>query len=132
MQIISFVSFDAHTIQIFVKLNIIRFLDLISFCNCLSIYKHFLSFSSSVFSNVFILISSTHEHNIRSASHGLLTKPSCIASEYGTNAFADSAIRSQSLFQGAFSNNNLCQLSYSKHKVLIKNHFFNSCKQDYS
>ena len=33
MQIISFASFNAHTLVIFAKLNIIKFLDLISFCN---------------------------------------------------------------------------------------------------
>ena len=37
MQIISFGSFNAHTLPIFVKLSIIKFPDLISFCNCLSI-----------------------------------------------------------------------------------------------
>ena len=61
MRIISFTSFNAHTLPIFAKLNIIKFPDLISFCNCLFIYKHFLNKSSSVFSNVFILTSNTHE-----------------------------------------------------------------------
>ena len=70
MRIISFAFFDAHTIAIFSKLNTIKFPDLISFCNCLFIYKHFLSKSSSVFSNVLILTSNTHEQNTRSASHG--------------------------------------------------------------
>ena len=52
MWIISFASFDAHTFPIFAKLNIIpkyKFPGLISFCNCLFIYKHILSKSSSVF-----------------------------------------------------------------------------------
>ena len=93
MWIISFASFDAHTLPIFAKLNAIKFLDLISFCNCLFIYKHFLSKSSSVFSNVFVLTCNTHEHNSRLASHGVLTKPSCSTSKYGTNAFAASAIK---------------------------------------
>ena len=57
MRIISFVSFNAHTLTIFAKLNIAKFPDLISFCNCLFIYKYFLGKSSSVFSNVFILTS---------------------------------------------------------------------------
>ena len=77
MRIISFASFDAHTLPIFAKLNTIKFPDLISFCNCLFIFKHFLSKSPSVFSNVVILRSNTHEQNIRSVSHGLLTKSSC-------------------------------------------------------
>ena len=34
MRIISFASFDAHTLPIIAKLNIIKFSDLISFCNC--------------------------------------------------------------------------------------------------
>ena len=56
-QIISCASFDAHTLQIFAKLNIVKFPDLISFCNCLFIYKHLLNKYSSAFSNVFILTS---------------------------------------------------------------------------
>ena len=132
LRIISFASFDAHTLPIFAKLNIIKFPDLISFCNCLFIYKHFLSKSPSVFSNVFILRSNTHEQNTRSASHGLLTKPSYRTSKYGINAFAASAIKSWNSFQKRFSNNNLCQLSYSQLKLLIKNHFFNSYNQECS
>ena len=78
--IISFASYDAHTLPIFAKLNIINFPDLISFFSCLFIYKHFLSKSSSVFSYVFILTSNTHEQNSMSASHGLLAKSSCSTS----------------------------------------------------
>ena len=37
--------------------------------------------------NVFVLKSNTHQQNTRSASHDLLTKPSCSTSKYGTNAF---------------------------------------------
>ena len=132
MQMISFTSFNAHTLPIFAKLNIIKFPDLISFCSCLFIYKHFLDMSSSVFSNVFILTSTTHEQNTRSASYGLLTKPSCSTSKYGTNAFATSAINSRDIFQKTFSNNNLCQLSYSELKMLIKNHFSKSYNQECS
>ena len=94
MRIISFAFFDAHTLQIFAKLNIIKFPNFISFCNCLFIYKHFLSKSRSVFSNVFVLISNTHEQNTRSGSHGLLAKPSCSTSKYSINAFAALAIKS--------------------------------------
>ena len=109
MRIISFAFFDAHTLAIFAKLNVIKF-PVISFCNCLFVYKYFLSKSSSVFSTVFILTSNTHEQNSRSASHGRLTKPSCTTSKYGANAFVASAIKPWNLFQRKFSNNNLCQL----------------------
>ena len=126
MRITSFASFDAHTLPMFAKLNIIKFSVLISFCNCLFIYKYFLSKSPSVFSNVFILRSNTHEQSTRPESHGLLTKPSGSTSKYGINAFAASAIKSWNFFQKRFSDNNLCQLSYSQLKLLIKNHFFNS------
>ena len=100
--IISFASFDAHTLPIFAKLNIIKFPDLISFCNCLFIYKHFLSKSPSVFSNVFVLRSNTDDQNTRLALHGLLTKPSCSTSKYGINAFAASAIKPWNFFQKGF------------------------------
>ena len=126
MWIISLASFDADSLPIFAKLKIIKFPDHISFCNCLFTYKHFLSKSSSVFSNVFILTFSTHEQSTRSTSHDLLTKPSCSTSKFGTNSFAASAIKSWNCFQKKFSNNNLCELSYSQLKLLIKNHFFNS------
>ena len=111
VQIINFASFDAQTLPIFAKLNIIKFPDLISFCNCLFIYKYFLSNFSSVFPNVFILASNTDEQNTRSVSHDLLTKPSCSTSKYGTNAFTASAKESWNFFQKKFSNNNLCQSS---------------------
>ena len=123
MQLIGLAPFDAHTLPIFAKLNIIKYQDLICFCNCLFIYKHFLSKSSPVSSNVFILTSNIHEQNTRSASHGLLTKPSCSTSKYGTNAFVASAVKSWNFFQKKFYNNNLCQLPSSHHKLLIKNHF---------
>ena len=92
MRMIIFAHYDAHTLPIFAKLNIIKFSDLISLCNCLFIYKHFISKPASVFLHAFILASNKHAQNTRSASHGLLTKPSCNTSKYGANGFADSAI----------------------------------------
>ena len=132
MRIISFASFDADTLPVFGKLNIIKFPDLISFSNCLFIYKHFLSKSPSVFSNVFVLRSNTDDQNTRLALHGLLTKPSCKTSKYGINAFAGSAIKSWNFFQKRFSNNSLYQLSYSQPKLLTNNHFFKSFNEEYS
>ena len=92
MRNISFASFDAHKLPIFGKLNLIKFSpNLISFCNCLFIYKHFLSsilFMSIrsqnghfrknrfVFSNLFVLTYDTHEKNTRLVSYGLLKKRS--------------------------------------------------------
>ena len=49
MRIISFAHYDAHTLPIFAKLNIVMFPDLISLCNCLFIFKHFISKPASVF-----------------------------------------------------------------------------------
>ena len=129
MLIISFAQYDAHTLLIFAKLNIVKFSGLISLCNCLFIFKHFISKSASVFSHVFILASNTHEQNTRLASHGLLTKPTCNTSKYGTNGFAASAIASWNFFQKTFPSNNLRQIFYSQLKVLIKNYFFNSYNQ---
>ena len=98
IRIISFASFDAHTIPIFAKLNIIKCPDLIYFCNCLSINIFWVSLLQ-FFSNIFVLRSNTHEQNTRSTSHGLLTKPSCSTSKYSINAFAASAIKSWNFFQ---------------------------------
>ena len=129
MQKISFASFDAYTLPLFAKSNIIKFSNLISFCDCLfSINIFWVSFPQ-IFSNVFILTSSNSKQSARSALHGLLTKPSCSTSKYGTNAFAASAIKSWNLLKRKFSNNSLCQLSYSQLKVLIKNHFIISYNQ---
>ena len=61
MRIISFVHYDAHTLPIFAKLNKIKISDLISLCNCLFIYKHFISKPASVFSPAFILASNSHK-----------------------------------------------------------------------
>ena len=127
IQIISFAQYDAHTLPIFAKLNIIKFSDLISLCNCLFIYKHFFSKAPSVFSHVFILASNTHEQNTRFASHGLLIKPICNTSKYGTNALVASAIASWNFFQKEFPSNNVRQ--YSQFTVLIKNYFLNSYNQ---
>ena len=92
MRLSSFAHYDAHTLPIFTKLNIIKFSDLISLYNCLFIYKHFISKPASVLSHVFIRASNTHEQNPRFASHDLLTKPTCNTSTYSTNGFAASAI----------------------------------------
>ena len=82
MRVISFTRYDAHTVPIFVKVNIIKFSDLILLYNCLFICKPFISKSSSVFSHVFILASNAHEQNTRFASHSLLAKPTCNTSKY--------------------------------------------------
>ena len=113
IQIISFTQNDAHTLPIFAKLNIIKFSDLISLCNCLFIYKHFFSKAPSIFSHVFILASKTHEQNTRFASHGLLIKPRCNTSKYGTNAFVAPAIASWNFFQKEFPSNNMRHILFS-------------------
>ena len=118
MLIISFACYNAHTLPNFAKLNIIKFSDLISLCNCLFIYKRFISKAPSVFSHVFILASNTHEQKSRFASHGLLIKPICNTSKHGTNVFVASAIASLNFFQKEFPSNNLRQISYSQLKVL--------------
>ena len=61
--------------------------------------------------------------------HGLLIKPTCSTSKYGTNAFVVSAIASWNFFQKEFPSNSLRQISYSQLKVLIKNYLFNSYNQ---
>ena len=129
MGIISFAHYDAHTLPIFAKLDIIKFSDLISICNCLFIFKHFISKPASIFSHVFILAFNTHEQSTRFASHGHLTKPTCNTSIYGTNGFAPSAIASWNFFQNKFSSNNLRQISYPQFKVLTKTYFFHSYNQ---
>ena len=129
MRIISFTHYDSHTLPIFAKLNIIKFSDMISLCNCLFIYKHFISKPASVFSQIFILVSNTHQQNTRFTPHGLLTKPTCNTSKYGTNGFAASAIASWNFFQNKFPSENLRKISYSELKLLIKNYFFNSYNQ---
>ena len=120
---------DAHTLPIFAKLNIIKFSDMISLCNCLFIYKHFIRKPASRFSYVFVLAFNTHEQSTRFASYGLLTKLTCNSSKYGTNGFTASAIASRNCFQNKFPSNNIRQISYSQLKVLIKNYFFNSYNQ---
>ena len=129
MRIISFVHYDAHTLPIFAELNKIKISDLISLCNCLFIYKHFISNPVSDLSLVFILASNTHEQNTRFALHGLLTKPTCNASKYGANGFATSAIASWNFFPNKFPSNNLRHISCPQLKVLIKNYFFDSFNQ---
>ena len=114
MRIISFASFDAHTLPIFARLNIIKFPDLIFL---ILFFNYFLSINifwvtiPHFFSNIFALKYYTHEQNTRSASHGLLTKPSCSTLKYGINTFAASAIKSWNFFQKRFSNN---KVSYHK------------------
>ena len=51
--IISFAFFDAHTLPIFAKLNIIKFPDIISFSNCLFISKQIFSVSLPQFFQTF-------------------------------------------------------------------------------
>ena len=53
IQIISFTQYDAHTLPIFAKLNVIKFSDLISLYNCLFIDKYFISKAPSVFFTCF-------------------------------------------------------------------------------
>ena len=117
LQIISFAQYYAHTLPIFAKLNIINFSDLISLCNVCSSINIFLVRLLHFF-HIFILASSTYGQNTRFASHGLLIKPRCNTSKYGTNIFVASAITSWNFFQKEFPSNNMRQISYSQLKVL--------------
>ena len=48
-RIISFAHYDVHALPIVLNLNILKFSDMISLCNCLFMYKHFISKPASVF-----------------------------------------------------------------------------------
>ena len=63
--------------------------------------------------HVFILASNTHKQNTRFASPGLLIKPACNTSKYGTNAFIASAIASWKFSLKDILSNTMRQIFYS-------------------
>ena len=64
-----------------------------------------------------ILAPNTHEQKTRFASHGLLTKPACNTSKYGTNGFPASPIASWNFFQNKFSSKSQTDILFSTQTV---------------
>ena len=120
--IISFGSFDTHTLPIFAELNKNKFADLISFSNCILSINifwvslpqlfHVFSFWHLIFMN----------KTLRSASHGLWINLAILHQNVAQMLLLLQLLMSWNFFQRKFSNNNLWQLSYSQLKVLNKNY----------
>ena len=104
LPIICSAKFNNHTTQLFRKMKIIKFVDLVSVENFIFICKCISCNLYSVFSHLYILANCRHNHQARFAIDGLLMLPSCNTSKFGTEVF----LYPQSLLEI------LCELCFQK------------------
>ena len=99
--IIYFAKLSNHTTQVFSKMKIIKFVDLITVENRIFINKCFSCKSCSVFSHLYN--SARHDHQTRLAMNGPLILPNCNTAKCCAKAFLYSTISSWNSFQTLFS-----------------------------
>ena len=94
---ITFSQYNDHTPPSFRDLNILKFLDVIHYLNCIFMFTTHLNMLPSSFSNFFTSISSRHKYETRLASWSTICIPS-VRTNYGIF---------NTCFKGAFLWNNL-------------------------
>ena len=92
LRIICFAKFDDHTIHLFCKMKIIKFVDLVSVKNFIFINKCFSCKSYSVFSRLYNLAIGRHNQQTRFAMNDLLILTNCNTAKFGTKALLYSTI----------------------------------------
>ena len=85
--IIWFAKFNDHTTQLFRKMKIIKFVDLVSVENCIFINKCFFYNYDSIFSHLYNLATGRHNHQRRFTMNGLLVLTNSNTAKFGTKAF---------------------------------------------
>ena len=82
VRIINFSKYNDHTSPLFKDLNILTFIDIINYLNCIFLFKFHSNMLPSAFSNFFTPISSRHKYKTRLASKTSFFIPS-IKTNYG-------------------------------------------------
>ena len=127
LQMICFAKLNDHATQLFRKMKIIKFVDLVSVENCIFINKCLSCKSYSVFSHLYNLAAGRHNHQTRFAMNGLLILPNYNTDLFGTKAFLYFRISSWNSFQVLFSEKNFRILSLISLKKLLKNYLTSLC-----
>ena len=68
VRLITFSSFDAHSIPLFKKLSILKMNDLVEYYVAISMFKYNNNLLPPVFKNVFVSVSNIHKYQTRSAT----------------------------------------------------------------
>ena len=120
VRIITFSQFSDHTSPLFRDLNVMKFIDVIYYLNCVFMFKFHSNLLPSAFCNFFTPISSRHEYKTRLASRSSLCIP-LVRTNYG---------KFNIRFKGAVLWNNteesLKSLSLRKFKQSLKKAIFSS------
>ena len=100
---IYFAKFNHLATQLFRRLKIIKFVDLVSVENSIFISRCFSCNSYYVFIHLYISATGRHNHQTRFAMNVLVILPSCNTTKFGTKAFSYSTITSWNSFQALLS-----------------------------
>ena len=118
-------SFRDHVSPIYKHLCILKLRDFVTLQNLLMVHDFFNNKLPESFSGYFTLSSELHDHETRSADQGQLFVPSTNSTHYGRDSIKLKAILSWNHFSDIFQEN-LLQLTRSKFKKIITNHFLDS------
>ena len=119
-----------HTIDIYKKLNLLKFPDLVTLKNLLFVHDYLNKRLPESFNGYFNLASDLHTHNTRNASLCHLFIPQTESVRYGHNSFKLKAIKAWNSLCNEFPDTNLITLHRKQIKLLIIKHFLNRYTAD--
>ena len=114
-----FGTFNAHTNPLSYDSKILKLVDIIHTESCVFINKCFNKESFSIFANSYTLSSSTHSHNTRYASKGLLFVPSYNSVRFGRKSIIHSTTLFWNFLQDIFKEHNFLELTAKSLKTLL-------------
>ena len=118
-----FATFNAHTTPLFHDSKILKFVDIIHTESCIFINNCFNKDSFSIFADSYTLSSSTHSHNTRYASKGLLFIPSYNSVRFGRKSIIHSTTLFWNHIQEILREHNFLEFSAKSLKTLLTKYF---------
>ena len=127
IRLISFAdTFYDHVSPTYKKYKLLKFRDLVTLKNLTFVHDFFNNKLPESFVGYFTLTRDMHSHILRNEKHGQLFVPSTDSVRYGRNSVKLKSILAWNDFAQKFPEENLLQLSQSKLKTIIVNHFLES------
>ena len=125
LRLMTFSKYNAHTSSLFFDLKIVKLYDLIKLNNILLVFLVLTKSAPLALINTYNLKKYPDCHNTRGNALGLLMRPQCKTSKYGTNSVIYQSIVQWNEFQLLYPGSDLATLSKSKITSIYKSIIFN-------
>ena len=126
MRLITFSDYNAHSNELYIKLNLLKVKDIIKVRNVILVHDLLNGKCPARVSSTFSLNNYQHNHHTRGNKLGLLDRPTCKTLTYGINSITYQSILQWNDCQSQFPNSSLMNLAKARIKNIYQNNLISS------